>query len=55
VGQPADATHASYAIYESEGGILRLYRVPYDIDATQDRMVRAGLPMSLVSRLQEGR
>jgi predicted phosphodiesterase len=55
VGQPRDGDpRASYAIYESEGSVLRLYRVPYDIDATQDKMVRAGLPMSLVSRLQEG-
>jgi diadenosine tetraphosphatase ApaH/serine/threonine PP2A family protein phosphatase len=56
VGQPRDGDpRASYAIYESEGSVLRLYRVSYDIDATQDKMVRAGLPMSLISRLQEGR
>jgi predicted phosphodiesterase len=55
VGQPRDGDpRASYAIYESEGSILRLYRVPYDIDATQEKMIRAGLPMSLVLRLQEG-
>jgi diadenosine tetraphosphatase ApaH/serine/threonine PP2A family protein phosphatase len=55
VGQPRDGDpRASYAIYESEGSIFRLYRVPYDIDSTQDKMIRAGLPMSLVSRLQEG-
>jgi diadenosine tetraphosphatase ApaH/serine/threonine PP2A family protein phosphatase len=55
VGQPRDGDpRASYAIYESEGSILRLYRVPYDIDSTQDKMIQAGLPMSLVSRLQEG-
>jgi predicted phosphodiesterase len=55
VGQPRDGDpRASYAIYESEGRILRLYRVPYDIDVTQEKMIRAGLPMSLVLRLQEG-
>jgi predicted phosphodiesterase len=55
VGQPRDSDpRASYAIYESEGNILRLYRVSYDIDATQEKMIRAGLPMSLVLRLQEG-
>jgi diadenosine tetraphosphatase ApaH/serine/threonine PP2A family protein phosphatase len=55
VGQPRDGDpRASYAIYESEGSIFRLYRVPYDIDSTQDKMIRAGLPMSLVSRLQDG-
>ncbi len=56
VGQPRDGDpRASYAVYESEGSVLRLYRVPYDIDSTQEKMVRAGLPMSLISRLQEGR
>jgi predicted phosphodiesterase len=56
VGQPRDGDpRASYAIYDSEGGILRLHRVPYDINATQDKMVQAGLPMTLVSRLGEGR
>jgi diadenosine tetraphosphatase ApaH/serine/threonine PP2A family protein phosphatase len=55
VGQPRDGDpRASYAIYDSEGGVFRLHRVSYDIDATQDKMIRAGLPMSLVSRLQEG-
>ncbi len=55
VGQPRDGDpRASYAIYESEGSVLRLHRVAYDINSTQDKMVRAGLPMPLVSRLQEG-
>jgi diadenosine tetraphosphatase ApaH/serine/threonine PP2A family protein phosphatase len=55
LGQPRDGDpRASYAIYDSEGSILRLHRVEYDIDATQDKMIKAGLPMSLVSRLQEG-
>jgi predicted phosphodiesterase len=56
VGQPRDGDpRASYAIYESEGSILRLYRVPYDINSTQDKMVQAGLPMPLISRLESGR
>jgi diadenosine tetraphosphatase ApaH/serine/threonine PP2A family protein phosphatase len=56
VGQPRDGDpRASYAIYDSEGCVLRLHRIEYDIDATQDKMIKAGLPMSLVSRLQEGR
>jgi diadenosine tetraphosphatase ApaH/serine/threonine PP2A family protein phosphatase len=55
VGQPRDGDpRASYAIYDSEGSVFRLHRVSYDIDATQDKMIRAGLPMALVSRLQEG-
>jgi len=56
VGQPRDGDPAaSYAIYESEGRIMRLYRVPYDIKATQDRMMQAGLPVPLITRLEAGR
>jgi len=55
VGQPRDGDpRASYAIYESEGRVLRLYRVPYDVKTTQDRMMRAGLPVRLVTRLELG-
>ncbi len=55
VGQPRDGDpRASYAIYDSEARLIRLYRVPYDIRATQDRMVERGLPMRLVARLSYG-
>jgi len=56
VGQPRDGDpRASYAIYDSEGRVIRLYRIPYDIGATQDRMMQAGLPIHLITRLKEGR
>ncbi len=56
VGQPRDGDpRASYAIYDSEGKIFRVYRIPYDIRATQDKMMAAGLPVSLVTRLEVGR
>jgi diadenosine tetraphosphatase ApaH/serine/threonine PP2A family protein phosphatase len=56
VGQPRDGDpRASYAIYDSEGQIIRLYRIPYDISATQDKMMQAGLPIHLITRLKEGR
>jgi len=56
VGQPRDGDpRASYAIYDSEGHMLRLYRVEYDIRATQDKMMQAGLPISLVTRLEKGK
>jgi len=56
VGQPRDGDpRASYAIYDSEGHMLRLYRVSYDIRATQDKMMQAGLPISLVTRLEKGK
>jgi len=55
VGQPRDSDpRASYAIYDSETRMVRLYRVPYDIRSTQDRMVKRGLPMRLVARLSYG-
>jgi len=56
LGQPRDGDpRASYAIYDSEGKIFRLYRIPYDIGATQDRMMQAGLPVHLTTRLEAGR
>jgi len=55
VGQPRDGDpRASYAIYDNETGMVRLYRVPYDVGVTQIRMVRHNLPMRLVARLSQG-
>ena len=55
VGQPRDGDpRASYAIYDSESRLVTLYRVPYDIHATQAKMVAQGLPMRLVTRLSYG-
>jgi diadenosine tetraphosphatase ApaH/serine/threonine PP2A family protein phosphatase len=56
VGQPRDGDpRASYGIYDSEGQMFRLYRIPYNIRATQDKMVKVGLPIQLVVRLEEGK
>ena len=55
VGQPRDGDpRASYAIYDSKSRMVRLYRIPYDISITQNRMVKHGLPMRLVARLSCG-
>jgi len=55
VGQPRDGNpDASYAIYDSEDRSVTLYRVPYDIRATQARMVKQRLPMRLAVRLSYG-
>ena len=55
VGQPRDGNpRASYVIYDSEAGIVGFHRVNYDIEATQDKMIRGGLPTSLVTRLSYG-
>jgi diadenosine tetraphosphatase ApaH/serine/threonine PP2A family protein phosphatase len=55
VGQPRDGDpRASYAIYDSETRKFWLYRVPYDVAATQAKMVEQRLPMRLVARLSHG-
>jgi len=55
VGQPRDSDpRASYAIYDSEAKMVRLYRVSYNIHVTQSRMVKHNLPMRLVARLSYG-
>jgi len=56
VGQPRDGDpRAAYAIYDSEANMFRPFRVEYDISATQDRMMKAGLPIHLITRLNTGR
>ncbi len=55
VGQPRDGDpRASYALYDSDTKMVRLYRITYDIAAVQDRMMRKGLPVRLAVRLQHG-
>ena len=55
VGQPRDGDpRASYAIYDNETKLVKLYRVAYDISVTQARMVKHNLPMRLVTRLSYG-
>jgi len=55
VGQPCDSDpRASYAIYDSQVGIFRLHRVPYNIAFVRDRICGYGLPVRLASRLEPG-
>jgi diadenosine tetraphosphatase ApaH/serine/threonine PP2A family protein phosphatase len=55
VGQPRDGDpRASYAIYDSEHGVIQHHRVPYDIAATQRKMAGYGLPPRLITRLSYG-
>ncbi len=55
VGQPRDGDpRASYAIYDTDVRMVRLYRVSYDIATTQARMVEHNLPVRLVARLSHG-
>jgi len=55
VGQPRDGDpRASYALLDKEAGIIHHHRVEYDIQATQRKMEKAGLPPRLASRLSYG-
>lgn len=55
VGQPRDGDpRASYAIYDSDSGVVRLYRVEYDISATQIEMTKKNMPVRLIVRLEHG-
>jgi len=56
VGQPRDFDwRAAFAIYDSTAAQATYYRVPYDLTASQGRILMAGLPERLAIRLREGR
>ena len=59
VGQPRDGDwRAAFALYERDGdepGRVSFYRVPYDIDRAQERILSANLPPRLAMRLRLGR
>jgi len=56
VGQPRDFDwRAAFATYDSEAAEITYHRVPYDLTASQGRILMAGLPERLAARLREGR
>ena len=56
VGQPRDRDRrAAFALYDSEKREILFYRVPYDIQGAQERILQAGLPRMLAVRLEDGR
>jgi len=56
VGQPRDGNPAaSFGVWRVEDRAVEVRRVSYDIDAAQDKMVKAGLPGYLIERLALGR
>jgi predicted phosphodiesterase len=56
IGQPRDGNPlASFAIYDNERRTVAIYRVPYRIERTQNRILDAGLPRPLADRLSLGR
>jgi diadenosine tetraphosphatase ApaH/serine/threonine PP2A family protein phosphatase len=59
IGQPRDGDwRAAFALYERDGdapGAVTFYRVPYDVNETQRRIISANLPDRLATRLKVGR
>jgi diadenosine tetraphosphatase ApaH/serine/threonine PP2A family protein phosphatase len=59
VGQPRDNDwRAAFALYETDGdkpATVTFYRVPYDVEQTQARILKADLPERLATRLALGR
>ena len=55
VGQPRDGdARAAFMIFDTERGFT-FYRVSYDIEKTQEKIIKAGLPPYLATRLAYGR
>jgi predicted phosphodiesterase len=56
IGQPRDGDpRAAFAIADLEKRSVEFWRVPYDVESVQNRMVQAGLPEPLILRLSFGR
>lgn len=56
VGQPRDGDwRAAFAVYETESRLVSYWRVPYDVEKAQQRILKADLPQRLATRLSEGR
>lgn len=56
IGQPRDGdTRAAFAISDLDNQLVEFWRVPYEIEAVQKRMAKAGLPEPLILRLSFGR
>ncbi len=56
IGQPRDCDwRAAFAIYDSDAAEIIFHRVPYDLTASQGRILMAGLPERLAARLRDGR
>ncbi|GAC1464309.1 MAG: hypothetical protein PVSMB5_04910 [Ktedonobacteraceae bacterium] len=56
VGQPRDGDpRAAFMIYDTGSGGFTFYRVPYAVEKTQKKIIGAGLPQYLATRLAYGR
>ncbi len=56
VGQPRDGDpRAAYVVYDEGARTIRLRRVAYPLERTQQKILKAGLPPKLAERLAFGR
>ena len=56
VGQPRDDNPlAAFGYYDSEAGFVEIMRAPYDLDTAANKILQAGLPEVLASRLYQGK
>jgi diadenosine tetraphosphatase ApaH/serine/threonine PP2A family protein phosphatase len=56
VGQPRDGDpRAAWGLFDDDAREITWKRVPYDIEAAARKIVAAGLPSRLATRLSAGR
>lgn len=56
IGQPRDGDpRAACAVADLDHAVVEFWRIPYDVDSVQKRMLDAGLPEPLALRLALGR
>jgi predicted phosphodiesterase len=56
IGQPRDGDpRAAFVVYDTKAKEVTFHRVPYDIEHAQRKILSAGLPDRLATRLSEGR
>lgn len=56
VGQPRDGNpDSSYCIFDTDINEIQIKRISYDIPKTQNKIIKAGLPLFLAQRLSQGR
>jgi len=56
IGQPRDNDpRGAFLLYDTDQNSITFFRVPYDIDRAQEKIIAAGLPERLAARLAEGR
>lgn len=56
IGQPRDGDwRAGFAVFDSVQRVVTFFRVPYEVRSAQEKILAAGLPARLATRLAAGR